>query len=219
MKGFSHIIFDLDGTLTDPGTGITRSIQYALGKYGITEKKEALYKFIGPPLRESFTLYFGFSSGQAEEAVAYYREYFSETGIYENEVYPGIPELLAELAAMNRKIYMATTKPLVYAERILRYFDLYSYFTSVAGSNLDGTNGSKSDLIAGLIRGYGISEISEAVMIGDRRYDIDGAKANSIASIGVSWGYAEPGELAGASPDYIADSVPSLKRILLSRNS
>lgn len=215
MMGFDHVIFDLDGTLTDPGVGITGSIQYALGKYGITEKTEALYKFIGPPLRESFRRYFGFSMEQAEEAVAFYREYFSETGIFENEIYPGIPQLLADLKLNNCRIYLATTKPLVYAERILRHFNLYDYFTGVSGSNLDGTNGSKSDLIAGLISGYGITGSLSAVMVGDRRYDIEGAKANGIISIGVAYGYCEPGELADASPDFIAETVEGLKRILL----
>lgn len=215
MKRFEHVIFDLDGTLTDPGVGITRSIQYALGRYGITEKTEALYKFIGPPLRESFGKYFGFSSEQAEEAVSFYREYFSVTGIFENEIYPGIRELLADLDANKSGIYLATTKPLVYAERILRHFNLYDYFTAISGSNLDGTNGSKSDLIAGLVGGSGITDLSSVVMVGDRRYDIEGARANGISSIGVTYGYGEPGELIGASPDYIAETVAELRKILI----
>ncbi len=215
MGRFLHVIFDLDGTLTDPGTGITRSIQYALEKYGISEEKEALYKFIGPPLRETFMKYFGFSREQAEEAVSWYREYFSVTGIFENEVYPGIPELLEALTSGGSRIYLATTKPLVYAERILHHFDLHRYFTSIAGSNLDGTNGSKGELISGLIAGYSIGDPLTAVMIGDRSYDIEGAKTNGIASIGVSWGYAEPDELRDSSPDYIADTVTDLINILL----
>lgn len=215
MGKYLHVIFDLDGTITDPGTGITRSIQYALGKYGISEKTEALYKFIGPPLRESFMKYFGFSREQAEEAVSYYREYFSVTGIFENEVYPGISELLTALSSGGSRIYMATTKPLVYAEKILHHFDLHRYFTSIAGSNLDGTNGAKNELISGLITGYGIADPLTAVMIGDRSYDIEGAKANRISSIGVSWGYGEPGELNDACPDYIVDNIADLAKILL----
>ncbi|HOP30548.1 MAG TPA: HAD hydrolase-like protein [Spirochaetota bacterium] len=215
IKHFNHIIFDLDGTLTDPGVGITRSIQYALAKYGKTEKTAALYKCIGPPLRDSFCNYFGFTMEQAEEAVSYYREYFSEHGIFENEVYPGIPELLEELKADNRIIYLATTKPVIYAEKILRHFNLFDYFTAVSGSNLDGTNGAKSELIAGIIRNYRINQPVTAVMIGDRKYDIEGAKANGISSIGVGYGYGEPGELADAFPDYIAETVPALNKILL----
>jgi len=215
MKYFEHIIFDLDGTLTDPGVGITRSIQYALGKFNKTEKREVLYRFIGPPLRETFCNYFGFSIEQAEDAVAYYREYFSERGIFENEVYSGIPELLSCLHNNKRKIYLATTKPLVYAERILRHFNLYEYFTAVSGSNLDGSNGAKNELIAGLINNYHISDPVSAVMIGDRRYDIEGAKANGISSIGVGYGYGEPEELAEALPDFIAETVQELHKILI----
>ncbi len=214
MKRFKHIIFDLDGTLTDPAVGITRSIQYALAKYGKTEKTVELYKCIGPPLRDSFCNYFGFTKETAEEAVLYYREYFSEHGIFENEVYSGIPELLADLKTDNRKIYLATTKPVVYAERILRHFNLYDYFTAVSGSNLDGTNGAKSELIAGIIRNYGINEPVSAVMIGDRKYDIEGAKVNGVSSIGVEYGYGEPGELAESKPDFIAGTVPELVTIL-----
>lgn len=215
MKYFEHIIFDLDGTLTDPGVGITRSIQYALGKFNKTEKTEVLYRFIGPPLRETFCSFFGFSLEQAEDAVAYYREYFSERGIFENEVYSGIPELLSDLQINKKKIYLATTKPLVYAERILRHFSLYEYFTAVSGSNLDGSNGAKNELIAGLIRNYHISDPVSAVMVGDRRYDIEGAKANGISSIGAGYGYGEPGELYESSPDFIAETVPELRKILL----
>jgi phosphoglycolate phosphatase len=215
MKHFKHIIFDLDGTLTDPAVGITRSIQYALAKYGKTEKTAALYKCIGPPLRDSFCNYFGFTKEKAEEAVSFYREYFSEHGIFENEVYSGIPELLADLKNDNRKIYLATTKPVVYAEKILRYFNLYDFFTAVSGSNLDGTNGAKSQLISGIIRNYRISEPVSAIMIGDRKYDIEGAKANSVSSIGVEYGYGEPGELIEAEPDFIAETVQDLRKILL----
>lgn len=213
VKKFQHIIFDLDGTLTDPGVGITRSIQYALARYGKTEKTEALYKFIGPPLRETFRNYYGFTIEQAEEAVSYYREYFSDKGIFENEVYPGIPELLESLCSDNRKIYLATTKPVVYAEKILRHFRLYDYFSSVSGSNLDGSNGDKKELIAAIINRFNMTEAS--VMIGDRKYDIEGARANGILSVGVTYGYSEPGELAGASPDFIADTVADLSKILL----
>jgi len=215
MKNFNHIIFDLDGTLTDPGVGITRSIQYALAKYGKTEETRALYKFIGPPLRETFREYFGFSEEQAEEAVSFYREYFSDKGIFENDIYPGIPELLSELYSLNRKIYLATTKPVVYAERILRHFKIYDYFKAVSGSSLDGSNGEKSGLIAGIIKNYRIENTDEVVMIGDRKYDIVGAKANGIFSIGVKYGYGEPGELEKVSPDFIAETVYQLKNILI----
>ncbi|HOP61861.1 MAG TPA: HAD hydrolase-like protein [Spirochaetota bacterium] len=215
MSIFKNIIFDLDGTLTDPGVGITRSVSYALNKFGISEKTENLYKFIGPPLRDSFTKYYGFSREKAEEAVLYYREYFSETGIFENEVYPGIPALLSELKKSGRNLYLATTKPIIYAEKILHHFDLHRYFTSTAGSNLDGSNGEKSVLIAGLIKGYGITEFTRAVMVGDRKYDIEGARANGIASVGVAYGYAGEGELEESMPDYIAETVTDLKKFLL----
>jgi len=215
MKIFKNIFFDLDGTITDSAIGIVNSIQYALKKYGIDAKNEELYKFIGPPLRESFAKYFGFSSSQAEEAVAFYREYFSEIGIYENELYPGIYELLETLKLDDRNLFLATSKPINYAERIIKHFKIDSFFLDIAGSNMDGTNSLKADLIGGIIKKFAIKDLSQSVMIGDRAYDVEGARVNKIYSIAVLYGYGEREEIEMSKPDYIASSIEELGFILL----
>ncbi|MBR6728677.1 MAG: HAD hydrolase-like protein, partial [Clostridia bacterium] len=144
----TDILFDLDGTLTDPMMGITKSVRYALEHYGIKVKSlTELVGFIGPPLKGSFQSFYGFSDTQATEAVEKYREYFAETGIFENEIYPGIPELLEELKAQGRRLYLATSKPTVYAERILAHFHLDTYFDFVGGSLLSGERVEKQDVI------------------------------------------------------------------------
>ena len=215
MKKYKHIIFDLDGTLTDPGLGITNSIMYSLRKFGIEAERPELYKFIGPPLRESFNLYFGFDKDQAEQAVVYYREYFSENGIYENEIYPGISDLLEELNRQNRKLYIATSKPQEYSIRILEHFDILKYFDFVSGSNMDGSMSAKSDLIERIIPLINNSELIDAIMIGDRRYDIEGAKHHGIDSAAVLYGYGERSELEEAQPVYLIDSTSKLASLLL----
>lgn len=215
MKRYNHIIFDLDGTLTDPGLGITNSIMYSLGKFGIEQERSALYKFIGPPLRESFGVYFGFDKADAERAVQYYREYFSEKGIYENELYPGITDLLAELSQQNRKLYIATSKPQEYSLRILEHFDILKYFDFVSGSNMDGSMSAKSDLIDRIIPRISSDELIETIMIGDRRYDIEGAKHHGIDSAAVLYGYGERFELEEVQPTYLIESTVELKNLLL----
>ena len=215
MKNYKYILLDLDGTLTDPAEGITNSIRYALSEYGISAQKKDLLRFIGPPLRDSFIDYFSFSPEQAEEAVVFYREYFADTGIYENRIYPGVPEMLYKLKSRGKILFLVTSKPAVYARRILEYFDIHEFFHTVAGSNLDGTMGKKSELVE-----YALSIIpgidkKSAIMAGDRKYDIEGAIANNIDSIGVAWGYGSREELIEAGAGYITDSIADLERILL----
>ncbi|MBE7022621.1 MAG: HAD family hydrolase [Ruminococcaceae bacterium] len=210
----TDILFDLDGTLTDPMTGITKSVRYALESYGI--KVNALTEltgFIGPPLKASFQHYYGFSEEQATEAVEKYREYFSVTGLFENEVYPGIPELLKALSDRGCRLYVATSKPTVYAEQILRHFKLDTYFTFVGGSLLSGERVEKVDVLR-YVLGENKIETEAAVMIGDRRFDIEGAKACGISSIGVLYGYGSREEMAVAGPDALAESVSDLGQIL-----
>ena len=207
------MLFDLDGTLTDPKTGITRSIQHALRKRGIEPPDaDALEPLIGPPLLHSFRDAFGFSPDEAQRAVEDYREYFSERGLYENEVYPGIPELLARLRAAGRRLALATSKPTVFAERILAHFDLAQHFELVIGSFLDGTRVEKREVVAAALEGLGNER---AVMVGDRMHDVQGARANGIAAIAVTWGYGAPDELLVAAPSRVARSVDELGRILL----
>lgn len=215
VKRYTHIIFDLDGTLTDPGLGITNSIMFALRKFGIEERRSALYKFIGPPLRESFCRYYGFSESKSEEAVVYYREYFEDRGIYENELYPGMYDLLHKLYDDKRKLFVATSKPQQFAERILEYFELKNFFSEVSGSNMDGSMSDKRLLIERILPGIGAENIGGAIMVGDRRYDIEGAKYHRIDTAAVLYGYSEPGELDECRPSFIVGSVDELAHLLL----
>jgi len=206
---YKYYLFDLDGTLTDPGIGITNSVMHALEKFNIhvSDRKE-LYPFIGPPLVDSFEKYFGFDEKQALQAVEYYREYFREDGIFENVVYEGIPEMLGELKNRGAIVALATSKPYEFSVRILDHFDLHQYFDFVGAATMDGRISRKADVISHLIDKLGENEKSSILMIGDRDQDIDGAKANGLQSAGVLWGYGSREELMGAGADYIV-SAPS----------
>lgn len=211
----NNILFDLDGTLTDPGIGITNSVAYALNKFGMSvPDRKILYKFIGPPLRDSFSEYYGFDREKSELAVEYYREYFTDIGIFENEIYPGICELLEELCEKRKNIILATSKPEEFAVRILKHFDIYKYFKSVCGSSMDGALSSKKDIIAYAVRENNINPNS-CIMIGDREYDIIGAKNNHIKSVGILYGYGSSDEFLKAGADYIIDTVENLKNFLI----
>ena len=202
---YRNLLFDLDGTLTDPGIGITNSVMHALEKFHITvENRASLYPFIGPPLHESFEKYYGFNAEQSTLAVEYYREYFRDKGIFENEVYDGIPELLRELKARGRKLIVATSKPEEFSVRILKHFGLYEFFDFVAGATMDKSRTKKADIIRYALTECGISDTTSAVMIGDRENDIAGAIANGLDSVGVLFGYGSLGELKDAGATYIA---------------
>ena len=204
---YQYVLFDLDGTLTDPGLGITNSVMYALRKFGINvSDRSQLYPFIGPPLRDSFRVYYGFSDEQCERAVRYYREYFKKSGMYENEVYDGICELLTRLKASGRTLVVATSKTEVFALEILRHFDLYKYFDFVAGATLNDVRNQKADIIKYALETLNITEKKSAIMIGDRKHDIIGAKETGLDSIGVLYGYGTYDELKNAGATYIADT-------------
>lgn len=209
-KMYDVILFDLDGTLTDPGVGITNSVAYALESYGIkTEDKKSLYSFIGPPLKDSFMKYYGFSENQAIDAIKVYREYFSDKGIFENQVYDGIKELLEKLHLAGNKIVLATSKPEQFAVRILEHFDLIKYFTLVAGASMDEKRNKKGDVISYALKKGGF-EKEKAIMIGDREHDIIGAKKNGLPSIGVLYGYGSEDELKNAGATHIAKTVEDI---------
>ena len=211
---YKTILFDLDGTLTDPGLGITNSVAYALRHYGIeAESRESLYPFIGPPLADSFMKYYGFDSERAMEAISVYREYFRDKGLYENEVYDGVRELLTEIKSSGRKIVLATSKPEEFSVRILEYFDLMKYFDVVAGASMDEKRNRKGDVIAYAMEKGGFAA-EGTVMIGDREHDILGAKENCIDSIGVLYGYGDRDELEKAGADYIAETVDDIMKYL-----
>mgnify|MGYP003308651028 CR=1 FL=1 len=211
---YDIILFDLDGTLTDPGLGITNSVAYALKRYGIeAENRESLYSFIGPPLKDSFMKYYGFSEEKAMEAIEVYREYFREKGLYENEVYDGIRELLEKIKQSGRKIVLATSKPEEFSIRILEHFDLIKYFHVVAGASMDEKRNKKGDVIRYAMEKGGFTS-EKAIMIGDREHDIFGAKENGLPSIGVLYGYGSEDELKAAGADYIAEGVNDIFGIL-----
>lgn len=218
---FNYILFDLDGTLTDPKLGITSSVQYALRALGIEEPSlDKLEPFIGPPLADSFREFYGLDEGQIETAIAKYRERFNDRGIYENEIYPGIAEMLAALKASGKKLSIASSKPTRFVERILDYFDIRTYFDVIIGSNMDGTRSKKEEVVEEALRQMLPSEMTPAekkaavAMVGDRRFDIEGAREHGITSVGVSFGYAPEGELEQAGADYIVDTVNALLEVL-----
>ncbi|MCR5106937.1 MAG: HAD family hydrolase [Lachnospiraceae bacterium] len=209
-----YFLFDLDGTLTDSAPGITNSVMYALNKYNIrVSDRRELYTFIGPPLTDSFMTQFGFSKDQALEAISYYREYYKDTGIFENSVYEGIPELLSGLKKRNAFIALATSKPYEFAVRILEHFELYQYFDHVGAATMDGSIAKKTDVIKNLLSELNIPDLSSVLMIGDRDQDIDGAKANSLKSVGVLWGFGTREELEGSGADYIISKPEELLSI------
>lgn len=214
MKDKTYLLFDLDGTLTDPFIGITRSVQHALKYYGIIENDlSRLAPFIGPPLIDSFRETYHFSEEQAEEAVSYYREYFAEKGWRENKVYPGIPELLKHLQETGRKLYVATSKPTPFAEKILDHFNLSRYFERIEGASLDHTRMRKTEVMQYLLAQTGISEKGKTVMIGDRKFDVIGAHEIGVECIGVLYGYGSREELVSAGADYIVPSVDALSAL------
>ncbi len=212
---YNIFLFDLDGTLTDPGEGITNSVAYALNKFGIEViDKTTLYNFIGPPLVDSFMKYYGFNKEDALLAVDYYREYFGVTGIFENQVFDGIPELLEGIKKSGRKISLATSKPEQYAVRILEHFDLLKYFDFVGAATMDETRSKKADVIKYTLDSLGVVDKSNVVMVGDRHHDIKGAVQNGLDSIGVLFGYGNQEELEIAGATYIAETVNDILKFI-----
>ena len=215
MQKKRTLLFDLDGTLTDPMIGITRSVQYALQHFGIkVQSLEELIPFIGPPLKQSFETFYGFSEEDAEKAVTVYREYFSVTGLFENKVYEGIPELLSTLKEDNKRLFVATSKPTVFARQILEHFGLSQYFEDICGSFLSGERVEKIDVIRHVLDEHKLSP-EDTVMVGDRRFDVDSAKALGLSTLGVLYGYGNREEIEKAAPDKIANTVCDLSALLL----
>lgn len=213
MKAYETILFDLDGTLTDPGLGITNSVIHALKRLKISPPpREELYKFIGPPLHESFEVFYSLTRDEAMTAVDYYREYYKEQGIFENRLYDGIPSLLEHLSEKDKKLILATSKPEVFAKRILEHFNIDKYFSSVCGALLDGSRTDKSEVIAYALNGT--HRLDSTIMVGDRKHDIIGATKTGIDSIGVLFGYGSAGELMDAGATYICETVNDIEKII-----
>lgn len=209
-----YVLFDLDGTVADNGEGICKSAQYALDFFGIHhEPLENLRRFVGPPLQESFQVLYGFSPEEAKIAVEKYRERYRVKGVYENKLYPGIPALLEELSR-RATVCLATSKPEVFSRKILEMGGVLPYFTRVVGSELDGRRTDKAEVIQEVLRQLGNPDRAQAVMVGDRKHDILGAKACGLESIGVEYGFAPERELEEAGADHIVPTVEALRGLL-----
>ncbi len=216
---YKFLLFDLDGTISDSGPGITKSVQYGLEKIGIIEPDlNKLRAFIGPPLRDSFKNFYNLTDEKTEEAVKYYRERYAPTGIFETEIYNGIPELLRDLKEKGFVLCLASSKPKVFVERILKHFDIFDYFDVVMGSNLDGSLENKEDIIAECLKEFSHDErfnLSDCLMIGDRKFDIEAAHKCGIKCVGVSYGFGSLDELKEYKADYICESVDALANLLM----
>lgn len=211
-----YFLFDLDGTLTDPKVGITKGLDIALKKVGIiTEDIEELTMFIGPSLRKSFKNHYNLDDETVVIAIEEYRKYYSTIGIFENAPYEGIDIMLSDLKKQGKKILLATAKPTVYAKQVLEHFDIYKYFDFIGGSELDGTRSEKKDVITYVIEECNITDIENAIMIGDRMHDITGARLNNMESIGVTYGYGDREELELAKANIIVDTVEELRNTIL----
>ncbi|WP_404447639.1 HAD family hydrolase [Sutcliffiella horikoshii] len=216
MAEYKVILFDLDGTLSDPKEGITKSVQYALAKMDIVESDaDRLETFIGPPLQISFVEYYGLDEMESKRAIGFYRERFKEKGMFENVLYPDISLLLEALKENGFVLVVATSKPTVFAEQIIKYFELEKYLQLIVGGNLDGTRSSKTEIIQYILDKYTEFNRSDFVMIGDRKHDIIGAKNTGIDSIGVTYGYGSQEEIRDAEPTYIVSSIDDLMGLLL----
>ena len=209
------VLFDLDGTLTDSGLGITKGVQYALGQLGYdVPPRESLFSFIGPPLHKSFQRHCGVDEAGAAEAVRQFRVYYNEMGgILENEVYPGVRELLRDLKAAGKRLVVATSKPQAAAEKVMRHFGLDEFVPEIIGGT-DDTRNTKGKVIAYALREYGVDPTT-AVMVGDREHDILGAAENNLPAIGITWGYGDRAELETAGAEAVFDTPAETVQYIL----
>ncbi|KOS28322.1 5'-nucleotidase [Bacillus anthracis] len=213
---YTTYLFDLDGTLTDPKEGIVNSVLYALKKVGIEELHiSELDSFIGPPIQQSFVERYNMNEGEVERAVFYFREYLKQRGLLENNIYEGIPILLKQLKDTGNRLFIATSKPTIFAEQVIEHFQLTNYFEDIIGSNLDGTRIKKEEIISHILQTNEELNKEEIVMIGDRKHDIIGANQNGIASIGVLYGYGSETELTEVGATHIAIDVKELHHLCL----
>lgn len=217
MPDYSCIFFDLDGTLTDPGLGITNSVMYALERFGIhTEDRSTLYKYIGPPLFDSFREFHGFSDDDARTAIDLYREYFSAKGLFENELIPGIPALLQRLRNAGKQLFVATSKPEDFSLKILEHFDLLQYFDFVAGSCMDETRTQKWEVVQWALEHCSCSR-DQILMVGDRHHDVEGSARCGLPCLGVLFGYGTREELLGAGAVAVAATPEEIGAFILGK--
>ena len=216
MKHYkSVILLDLDGTISDSERGITKAFQYALEQCGISiDTPSDLRKFIGPTIRKVLKESYNFNDSNAEKVIEKYREYYLEKGIFDTNMYDGIDVMLKELKGLDKTLILATSKPAVQAKQILEYFDIDKYFSFVSGAELDGHRSEKREVIEYAMKMNNIYDVDNCIMVGDRKYDIMGARAVGMESIGVLYGYSSEGELTEAGADYIVESVEELSVLL-----
>lgn len=212
-----YILLDLDGTITNPAEGITKCFEYALNHFGIqVESRTQLEQFIGPPLRQSFKEGFGFDDAKATEAIAKYRERFTPVGMYENEVYPGMERALQSLKEAGKVLIVATSKPEHMAKKILAHFKLDGYFEDICGSCDDANRNEKDEVIRYALQKHGITDMSDVLMVGDRKFDVIGAQKCGLKCMGVLYGFGDRKELETAGAAYIAETVEDMARIIVS---
>ena len=213
---YRYVLFDLDGTMTDPFDGLSKSVIYSCEKMGIAPPPLVeIRKFIGPPLIHSYMSFLGFDETRAEQAIACYREYYNEKGIYENSVYEGIPEVLDALKQAGVTLSVATSKPDHFADIVLRHFDLLKYFDHVEAVTTHNAAIEKEHLVRSVLEKYNVQGKSQAVMVGDRLYDLNGANANGIDSIGVLYGYGDLAEMRQYGATYTAQTPQQILKIIL----
>ncbi len=211
-----YILFDLDGTLTESAPGIINSLKYALERLGVTDyDRTILDKFIGPPLAVSFEKFFGFKGEKCNNAIKIYREYFSEKGLFENSVYAGVEDMLARLKSAGLKLAVATSKPEVFARRILDKFGLSGFFEVICGIPLDNEKMTKAQVIDRAVAELNAADKQAVLMVGDRDYDVAGAHQNGIECMGVTYGYGSRSELESAGAEYIAASAEEAAELML----
>ena len=212
---YDIILFDLDGTLSDSGPGIMHSVRYALAKYGIAgESEEALRRFVGPPMIESYMKFYGFDHEQAVQALAYYREDYLAGAIYMNTPYEGMEETLKGLKAAGKTLVVATGKPTPMAEDVLRHFGWEGYFSYIAGATMDESRSEKNEIIDYALDALGVSDRAGVLMVGDRDNDVLGAKKAGVDCCGVLWGYGSREELQGARAKYLIEKPEELARLV-----
>lgn len=217
MIKYKSILFDLDGTLTASGPGITKGVQYALRKFNIeVNDLKSLERFIGPPLTDSFMEFYKFSKEDSEKALSYYREYYGDIGIFENELYPGIISLLQELQKLKFDLYVATSKPATYAVKICEYFDIAKYFIDIQGSDINANLLKKTEIIEQIITKHKLNKL-QTLMVGDREHDVIGAVNNGIVCVGIGHGYGSKQELIHSGAAYYVNNAGELFDFLVDK--
>ncbi|HLO57592.1 MAG TPA: HAD hydrolase-like protein [Bacteroidales bacterium] len=218
-SSYQHIIFDLDGTLSDSREGIFNAYYHTFEKLGISDPgKEKLQSLIGPPLQKGFSDVFGLQGEANQMAVKVFREYYAEKGLFENQLYDGMKDLIEKLFQSGATLYVATSKYIVYANQVLKHFGISQYFREIAGADYSGYASSKVELITGILRRNGIQDPLDVVIIGDTHYDINAATELAIDSIAVAYGFTPEEEVVTYNPDYLARKVSDLYRFLLYEN-